>query len=144
AIAREDQPPGPPVPNRQREHPPQPGKDPRPPGVPAIDYYLRVAAAAERVAERLELAPDLGEIVDLAVVGDPAGPVRARHRLMGGGREVDDRETSMRETGTAISPHAFIIRPAVPQCADHRPEPRLQLWDRRRCAREQKTADAAH
>jgi hypothetical protein len=63
---------------------------------------------------------------------------------MPGRRQIDDGEPGMRETGPAISPDAFVIRPAMPQGRDHPPQPRLQLIASRRCPDDKKTANPAH
>jgi hypothetical protein len=60
------------------------------------------------------------------------------------GRQIDDGEPGVRETGPAIGPHAFVIRPAMPQRRDHPPQPRLQLIARRCCPDYKKTANPAH
>src|SRR5207244_10057730 len=96
-VTREDQASRSPIPDGQREHPAEPGKNLRAPGMPAIDDDLGVAAAAERVAERIELPPDLRKVIDFAIVADPDRPVSARHRLMAGRRGVDDRQAGMPE-----------------------------------------------
>ena len=81
-VARQDQPARAPVPQCQREHAAHPVEDPRAPGVPPIGDDLGVAAAAEDIAERFEIAADLGEIVDLAVIGQPDRAVLAGDRLV--------------------------------------------------------------
>ena len=143
-VARKDQALRPPVPDGQREHAAQPAENACFPGVPAIDDDFGVAAAAEPVAQRFELLPNLEEIVDLAIVADPHRAVGARHRLMAGGRGIDDRQAGMGETRPAIGPDALVIRPAMPQRRDHGAQPRLQLAGRQCRTGQEETADAAH
>src|SRR5215831_19636312 len=98
--------------------------------MPAVDDDLGVAAAAERIAEGTELPPNLREIVDFAIVAYPDRPVRACHRLMAGGRRVDDRQTRMGEPGLSVGPNAFIVRPPMPHRRDHLPQLRLDFAPR--------------
>ena len=81
-VARQDQPTRAAVPQCQREHAAQPGKQGRPPGMPAIGDDLAVGAAAEHVTERRELVADRGEIVDLAIIGQPHHAIGRGDRLM--------------------------------------------------------------
>ncbi len=111
--------------------------------MPAVDDDFSVAAAAKRVAQRIELLPNFREVVDLAVIRDPDSPIRARHRLVSGRREIDDRQPRVSDPGSAIGPNAFIIRPAMPQGRDHRPKSRFGRIPRQCCAGE-KPANAAH
>src|SRR5438874_5685103 len=53
-------------------------------------------------ADRLQLAPDGGVVVDLAVVGERYGSARIGHRLRRRGRQIDDCEPSMAEHRAAI------------------------------------------
>ena len=53
---------------------------------------LGVGVRVEPVPARLELAPQLDEVVDLAVVDDPDAPVLVAERLVSRRREVLDRE----------------------------------------------------
>ena len=63
----------------------------------------------KRWPARLELGPQRGVVVDLAVEDDPDRPVLVGHRLVAGGREVDDRQAAMAErdagrSGSATTP----------------------------------------
>ena len=144
AISSQNQTSRAPVPQRQRKHPAQPRKDPRSPGVPAIDDDLGVAAAAKRITQRRQLAAEFCKVVYLAVVGNPDIAISARHRLMAGRREIDDRQSGMGKAGPAVGPHAFVIGPAMPQRLDHPPQPRFELSGPRRCSRSHKTGNSAH
>src|SRR5438445_10313939 len=111
--------------------------------MPAIDDDLGVAAAEEPVAQSLELSPYLDKIIDFTIVADPDRAVGARHRLMARWRGVDDRQAGMREAGPTIGPDAFVVRPAMPDRRDHRPEPDLQLIAADRPRGYKETANAA-
>ena len=62
-----------------------------PPFLVGVDDGLGVGPRPENVAARLELLPELGEIVDLAVVGRPDRQVLVGQRLVPA-REVDDAQ----------------------------------------------------
>ena len=49
---------------------------------------------------------------------------------VGGGGEIDNRQASMCKTRLSVCPHPLVVGPAVPQCRDHRPQPRLLLGGR--------------
>ncbi len=74
-----------------------------------VDDRLGVGARAVRVALGLELGAQRLVVVDLAVVGDPDGAVLVGHRLVAGGRQVDDRqppvaESDRRAAGSTYAP----------------------------------------
>ena len=81
-----------------------------------------------------QFAAQLAEIVDLAVENDHETSVGGQHRLMAGGRKVDDGEPPVREAyATAIgNPRAFIIGPAMgEQIALRSSTPRSTAWSSR-------------
>ncbi len=81
-----------------------------------VDDGLAVGARVVDVAALLKTFAQLGMVVNLAVEDEPhARPVAAAHRLMAGGREVDDREAAEAETQTAAVEEfrAHVVRPAV-------------------------------
>ena len=100
------------VPEREREHPAQHRHRVGPPEREQAQHDRRVAARLERLAGLLEVAPQILEVVDLAVEDD--GPVAAAgavgHRLVAGGRQVDDRETTVPQH----APGAVVVRAALP------------------------------
>jgi hypothetical protein len=61
-----------------------------------------VAVRAKHEAFRLELAPQLAIVVDLAVERDPVAAVGGRHRLRAGLREIDDGKSAMRKSDSPI------------------------------------------
>ena len=77
AIARRQQRPRAPVPQRQREHPAQAREEVHAPLLVGVDQDFDVGAAPERVAERLQLVAQRWEVVDLAV-GDELNRRRSR------------------------------------------------------------------
>jgi hypothetical protein len=143
-VARQDQAARATVPQGQREHAAQPRKQGRPPGVPAIGDHFAVGAAAKDVAERRQLVADRGEIIDLAIIGQPYRAIGRCDRLMPGRRQIDDREARMPEAAEPVGPDALIVRPAMPDRRDHAPQPRLDLGRGQCRVRQKRTGDAAH
>ena len=77
--------------------------------------------AAEAVAARLQFAPQLAEIVDLAVVGDDVAAVGRMHRLRAGLRQVDDRQPAMAEpdAGFRVAPAVGAVGAAMGEGVGH-------------------------
>src|SRR5207244_9837314 len=78
-----------------------------------------VGRAAEPMALRLELAPQLAVVVDLAVVDEPERAVVARERLEARVGEVDDREPAEAERDALRRVTAVAVRPAVVELRGH-------------------------
>ena len=83
------------VPEREREHPVEAVETARAPLLVGVEQHLRVAVRSEAVAVLLQLATELPEVVDLAVVGEPGRPVRGspsavRRRATGRGWPAAD------------------------------------------------------
>src|SRR5205085_8015795 len=97
AVARAEQPPPPAVPERDRPHPVEALDAVVAPLLVGGEDHLRVARGAEPAALRLELAPQLTVVVDLAVVEEPERTVLARERLHRLRAEVDDRQPAEAE-----------------------------------------------
>jgi hypothetical protein len=80
---------------------------------------------------RLQLLPDLPEVVHLAVVAKDHRPVGGSHRLGSRFRQVKDRQTPVGETrppvGGEVDPGG--IRAPVDHRAPHRPEQSLPRAD---------------
>jgi hypothetical protein len=85
---------------------------------------------AEARAPLLELAPDLGEVVDLAVVGDDelvavargAAPVAAAppgHGLVAALAQVEDRQPAVAERDLLVVPEPAVVWPAMDQRRGH-------------------------
>src|SRR6185503_1948591 len=85
------------VPNRHREDAAQARHDVEPPMLVRLEDDFRVGGRVESLAERLELAAKLLEIVDLAVERDDATRRRIDHRLGAGLAQVEDRKTAVRK-----------------------------------------------
>ena len=67
---------------------------------------LGVGVCPEPSAERLELAPELDVVVDLAIERDPEVALLQAHRLFAGRRGVDDRESGVGEAELAVHVNA--------------------------------------
>src|SRR5262249_37655952 len=94
----------------------------------AVNEHLRVRPGREAVTGSLELAPQLREVVDLAVLDDRARAVLVRDRL-GATGEVRDRRPPGGEPHTPLGERALPRRapartgPAVPERRRPRREP---------------------
>ena len=97
AVAAAEQHAAPRVPERERPHPVEAVEAVLAPLLVRVHDDFRVGVRAEAVAVRLELAPQLDEVVDLAVEGDPDRPVLVAERLVSRSREVLDREAARAE-----------------------------------------------
>src|SRR5712692_8878892 len=85
------------------------------PSLVGLENDLRVARGAEGLAQGLEIAPDLREVVDLPVEGDGAPGVGVDHGLGAGRSQVQDGEPPVTEDDflTARLPQAGPIGSAV-------------------------------
>ena len=86
----------------------------------------------------------LEEIVDLAVVRDNEAAVGGDHRLMAGGRKVDNGQAPVRErdAGLRIAPKPVIVGAAIGDAVGHRG--RIALEPIARARRVQYACNAAH
>src|SRR5262249_38046751 len=108
AIARQQQGSRPLVPDRQTEHAAEPRDGIRSPLLIGVDDRFRVGGRVEAMSGRLELAPQLAEVVDLAVEDDPDRPILVVNRLMPG-RQVDDAQTPHAERRLAVDEYAGVV-----------------------------------
>jgi hypothetical protein len=83
-----------------------------------MEVHLRVAARLEDVAAALELATQLGIVVDLAVLDDDARSVLVLDRLVAA-REVDDRQAPRAERDGAVGVRAAAVGTAMHERAQH-------------------------
>ena len=121
AIAREDQPALPRVPDCEGEHPAQPIHEVDAPLLVPVDEHFGVAGRSEAVSVRLELLAHLGEVVDLAVEDRPYGAVFIRERLVAGGK-IDDAQAPMPQPDPFPEIETVRVGPAVPDGICHRAE----------------------
>ena len=145
AIAPQHQPPREAVEQREREHPGGARERPlEPPRLDRREQGLGVAGAAEAYAAVLEVAPQLAEIVDLAVAGEHVAAARRDHRLAPGGGQIDDRKAAVaeRDAGRGIPPDAGVVGTPVGERRDHRRHGGAQIGARAR--RADQAGDAAH
>ena len=142
AVAREEQRAPPSVPDREGEHPPQAVEAAHPVSFVEAQQDLGVGARAKAGAGPEELLPELHEVVDLAVEHDPYRAVVVPHRLVAGGREVDDAESPVPEPDRPIGVDALAVRPSV---RERRAHPEQQVLPHRAGGIEVELAgDAAH
>lgn len=109
------------VPDREGEHPVEAVDHGGAEVFVEVDEHLGVGVRAEGVAP-FEFAAERAEVVDLAVEGDPDGPVLVGHGLVPGGRQVEDGEPPVREADGAVDVHARVVGAAVPDGVGHRAE----------------------
>ena len=107
------------VPERECEHSAEAAERLAAPPAVRPDQGLRVTAGAEPFPGGFELASQLGVVVELAVVGDPAAGLVA-HRLMAV-LDVDDAEPPVAESHVAVRvpPHAGVIGTSVRKQLPH-------------------------
>ena len=97
-----------------------------------IDQHLGVGASAEAVARPFQPPPEFGEVVDLAIEGDPHRAVFVGEGLLAA-RDIDDRQPPMAQSDAghrAIDRldlhrgqmHALAIRPAMLEHLHHPPQ----------------------
>ena len=81
-----------------------------------VENRFRVRTAAISVAAAFQFRPELRVVINLAVKGDPDGAIFIAHRLVAGGRKIDNSQPPLTKPNGSGSPNAFIIRAAV---SDH-------------------------
>src|SRR5439155_14233181 len=126
-IARAKQLPLPLVPDREGVHADEPLQAGRPTARIRVQRDLRVRSGAEPHVP--QLASQLSEVVDLAVVDDREPPVRGRHRLPTGIAQINDLEPPMPKNDSGARPEAIAVRPPVP-LREHHPghHGRIGTW----------------
>ena len=145
AIAREDEAAPRVVPEREREHSVQHGEAGLPVLLQVQEQSLGVALRAEDAATRLEVAPQLAKVVELAVVRD----LRAlrRHRL-GARLEIDDREAAVSQrdepVASLLERASLAVGAAMRDAREHRAERGVCRADRARRTTLDEPADPAH
>ena len=119
AVARQHEPLARAVPHRDGEHPAQPLGEARTVLLVEVDEHLRVGVRRpEAVAGGLELGPQRGMVVDLAVLHDDDAAVLVGDRLVAA-LEVDDRQPPRGQAGAAQQRLPCAVGPAVAQRVAH-------------------------
>ena len=127
AVAGEEQPAFARVPEREGEHPAQPGDERGPARSAAREQHFGVRVGAERVRPG-QLVPERGEVVDLAVEDDGAAAVGGGHRLVAAD-EVDDRQPAEAERAAGgVGEESGGVGPAVADRVSHHRGDRAQAW----------------
>jgi len=79
-----------------------------------------IGRTPEAMASGEKALSERSVVIELAIVGYPAGAVLVRHRLGTGEGEVDNGKPTMAETEVAVEVESFGIRPTVGQGSGHR------------------------
>jgi len=140
AVARQQDRTVPRIPERQREHAVQPRERIDAVAHEKPQHDLGVARGLEARAVALELAPQSGEAVDLAVEDQHRSRRGVDHRLVRRRARIDDREPAMREDSAGPRDEPLGIRSAMresPRDPAHAVGPRAGIRPRRE-------RDAAH
>ena len=84
--------------------------------------------------------------INLAVVDDDVAAIRRDHRLVTGGRKIDDGKPAVdeRDAGICVDPHAIVVRSAMLQRRVHRCGNVVKIVRRRARQTGQKPCNAAH
>ena len=122
-VPGQQQPPGLRRPDGKGEHPAEPRETAGPPCHETAEHHLRIGAGDEPVPELLQLAPELPEVVQFAVVDENGPPILAEHRLVAGGAQVDDTEAVMGQGDAAglVRVVPPVIGPPVGEGIGHQP-----------------------
>src|ERR1051325_4540874 len=99
------------IPKRERKHPTQPAKRVPPPPTISPQHHLRIRIRRPLTSE---LAPQVFEVVRLAVIRDPIPTHRIMHRLMTRSTRINNREPRVAQHDLAALRHTTVIRPAMP------------------------------
>ena len=140
-VARQQQSPPRPVPDRKREHAAEPLEGAISPLLVGVEDRFSVAARLVAVSGRLEESPDLRVVVDLAVENDPDAVVLVGQRLLTRG-EIDDAETAMGQAGDLIAVQAGFVGSTVGDDVAH--DRQLSDLARRQPIGGDDASDAAH
>src|SRR6266581_3899954 len=107
------------VENCKGEHPDEALEARRAPTTIREEKHLRVALRAEGISLRLQVAAELAEVVDFAVVHHDIASRSVAHGLVPGRRKVDDRQSVMGEPDRTLGPKALVVGTAVPRRDPH-------------------------
>src|SRR5574338_50087 len=141
AVAGNEEPPPPRVPDGEREHAPEAGDDVIAPLLVAVDDGFGVRVGAEGMARSRQLSTQFMVIIDLPIEHDLHAVVFVADRPLAA-RHVDDAEPAHTEPDTGRHKMALVVRAPVPDGAAHPGEERIGLGaiERQSC----ETGDTAH
>ena len=83
---------------------------------------LRVGTRPVLMTPSLQLAFELGMVIDLAIEDDPGILVAGRHRLSASG-DVDNRQPAVRQAHRPLRPETLAVRTAMAEDVPHPTEP---------------------
>src|SRR5262249_48696493 len=97
-VARAEEAPAPPVPDRKSIHPLQSPQAVFAPMQIGLQQYFRISAGFEAAPTRFQLRPQFPEVIHLAVENYPGRAIVRGHRLKPAVRQIDNRQTTMTES----------------------------------------------
>src|SRR5207302_2258154 len=106
------------IPNSERKHSAQFLEPVSSPGDVGLQQGFGIRARAKPHASAFQLAPQLLEVVDLAVKDNCVAPIRRGHGLLAR-RKVNDAQPAVTQGEALVPIVALAIRPAMRQCARH-------------------------
>src|SRR5215469_8157662 len=77
-----------------------------------MDDHFRIRVGVEAMPAPLELASQLGEVIDFSIEDGPNRAVFVENRLMSAGN-VDDAEAPHSQAGILLREDAFVVRAAM-------------------------------
>ena len=86
----------------------------------AAQHHFRIGVRPELMAQLFEFAPQLAEVVDFAVVGEPHAAALVTHRLPPEATEVQNGQPPMTQHQARRHEQATAVRSAMPQRLGHR------------------------
>jgi hypothetical protein len=109
------------IPDRKREHSPEPFETVFCPMLISSQEYFRIRVTAERKTLFDEFLSQLDVIINLTVERDPKSPGCVTHRLMTGIGQIDNSEAAMSEGRALNFEEPFSVRSAMALKRDHLP-----------------------
>src|SRR5690242_4646717 len=134
-----------PIPQRKCEHADEPVQcrfDP--PFFERAKNNLGVAATGKSMTALFEFAAQLAIVIDLSVICDYEASARRDHRLMTGGRKIENGQPAMSqcEAGFAVGPDTAVVGSAMREAGGHGRSYRVQSVRAERAVPD--SCDSAH
>ena len=141
-IARQQQTPRLCIVERDREHAVEAAQRIRPPRDQRLQRHFGVTAGLELHAAAGQFAAQLTKVVDLAIEDDRVAAIFGHHRLMSGGRQIENRQAAERPSNNAC--RATTTRLGRPAHAGHHLTDMAPVSARRRVRVGEFSGDSTH